>query len=122
MELTNQLIFLAGVLFLASILASTVTPRLGVPLLLVFLVVGMLAGEDGPGGIPFSNYPLANLAATAALAVVLFDRSGPASSDSFPGFISDALPGYAASCSGSALKYTVSGVWPSSDECGRRVL
>jgi cell volume regulation protein A len=73
MELTNQLIFLAGVLFLASILASAITPRLGVPLLLVFLVVGMLAGEDGPGGIPFGNYPLANLAATAALAVVLFD-------------------------------------------------
>ena len=34
---------------------------------------GMLAGEDGPGGIPFHNYQLANLAATAALAVVLFD-------------------------------------------------
>jgi hypothetical protein len=49
-------------------------------------------------------------------------RSGPASLDSFPGFLSDALPGYAASCAGSALKYTVSGVWPSSDECGRRVL
>jgi len=30
--------------------------------------------------------------------------------------------GYAASCCGSELKYTVSGVWPSSDACGRRVL
>ncbi len=73
MELTNQLIFLAAVLFLASILATVVTPRLGIPLLLVFLIVGMLAGEDGPGGIQFNNYALANLAATAALAVVLFD-------------------------------------------------
>ncbi|MDP9141049.1 MAG: potassium/proton antiporter [Pseudomonadota bacterium] len=73
MELTEQLIFIAGLLFLVSILATVITPRLGIPLLLVFLIVGMLAGEDGPGGIPFHNYQLANLAATAALAVVLFD-------------------------------------------------
>ncbi|HEX4895195.1 MAG TPA: potassium/proton antiporter [Solimonas sp.] len=73
MELTHQIIFVAGVLFLVSILATAITPRLGVPLLLVFLVVGMLAGEDGPGGIHFADYRLANLAATAALAVVLFD-------------------------------------------------
>ena len=73
MEFSNQMIFLAGVLFITSILATVITPRLGVPLLLVFLVVGMLAGEDGPGGIHFEDYGLANLAGTAALAVVLFD-------------------------------------------------
>ncbi|HEY1076503.1 MAG TPA: potassium/proton antiporter [Fontimonas sp.] len=73
MVLTEQLIFIAGLLFLVSILATVITPRLGIPLLLVFLIVGMLAGEDGPGGIPFHNYQLANLAATAALAVILFD-------------------------------------------------
>lgn len=73
MDLVNQIIFLAALLFLVSILATVLTPRLGVPLLLVFLLVGMLAGEDGPGGIQFENYALANLAATAALAVVLFD-------------------------------------------------
>ena len=73
MEHTEQLILLAGVLFLTSILASVVTPRLGVPLLFVFLVIGMLAGEDGPGGIHFGDFQLANLAGTAALAVVLFD-------------------------------------------------
>lgn len=73
MELTNQLILLAGLLFVISVLATVLTPRVGAPLLLVFLVIGMLAGEDGPGGIVFNNYPLANLAATAALVVVLFD-------------------------------------------------
>ncbi len=73
MELSNQLIFVAGTLFLLSILASAFTPRLGVPLLLVFLIVGMLAGEDGPGRIHFSDYHIANLAGTAALAVILFD-------------------------------------------------
>lgn len=73
MEFTNQLIFLAGVLFLTSILATVITPRLGVPLLLVFLLVGMLAGVNGPGGVEFRDFGLANLAGTAALAVVLFD-------------------------------------------------
>lgn len=73
LDVTHQLIFLAGVLFITSILATVITPRLGVPLLLIFLIVGMLAGEDGPGGIHFADYGLANLAATAALSVVLFD-------------------------------------------------
>lgn len=72
-DTSNQLILLAGLLFLVSILATVVTPRIGVPLLLVFLLIGMIAGEDGPGGIHFENYGLANLAATAGLAVVLFD-------------------------------------------------
>ncbi|WP_028081580.1 potassium/proton antiporter [Solimonas soli] len=72
-DTSSHFILLAALLFLVSILATVVTPRLGVPLLLVFLIVGMLAGEDGPGGIHFANYGLANLAATAALAVVLFD-------------------------------------------------
>lgn len=70
---SSSLILFAALLFLVSILATVITPRLGVPLLLVFLVIGMLAGEDGPGGIHFQNYSLANLAVTAALAVVLFD-------------------------------------------------
>lgn len=73
MEIANHLILVGGLLFVVSILASVLSPRLGVPLLLVFLIVGMLAGEDGPGQIVFHNYSLANLAGTAALAVVLFD-------------------------------------------------
>ena len=73
MEFVNQLIFVGALLFLASILTTIVTPRLGAPLLLVFLVIGLLAGEDGPGGIVFADYRLANLLATAALAVILFD-------------------------------------------------
>ncbi|TXH05171.1 MAG: potassium/proton antiporter [Nevskiaceae bacterium] len=73
MDFVNQLIFAAGLLFLVSILATVVTPRVGVPLLLVFIVIGMLAGEDGPGHIHFADFRLANLAGTAALAVILFD-------------------------------------------------
>jgi cell volume regulation protein A len=82
-DTSSHLILLAALLFLVSILATVITPRLGVPLLLVFLIVGMLAGEDGPGNIHFQNYGLANLAATAALAVVLFDGGLRTRLDSF---------------------------------------
>ncbi|WP_028009091.1 potassium/proton antiporter [Solimonas flava] len=82
-DTSSHLILLAALLFLVSILATVITPRLGMPLLLVFLIVGMLAGEDGPGGIQFQNYALANLAATAALAVVLFDGGLRTRLDSF---------------------------------------
>ncbi len=73
MELTNQIIFVAGLLFLASILASVVSSRIGAPLLLVFLVIGMLVGEQGPGGVIFDDYQTAHLIGTLALAVILFD-------------------------------------------------
>ena len=73
MLIAPDLILLAGLLLAMSILATVITPRLGVPLLLIFLIIGMLAGVDGPGGIPFSDYGLANLAGTVGLAVILFD-------------------------------------------------
>ena len=72
-EVASHAILVAGTLFLISILATAITPRLGVPLLLVFLIVGLLAGEDGPGGIHFTDYRTANVAGTAALALILFD-------------------------------------------------
>lgn len=72
-DLASHAILVSGTLFLISILATAITPRLGVPLLLVFLIVGLLAGEDGPGGIQFTDYQTANLAGTAALAIILFD-------------------------------------------------
>lgn len=73
MELVNQVLLVTGLLVLLSILATAFMPRLGAPLLLVFLLVGMLAGVDGPGGISFQNFAVANFAGTAALAVILYD-------------------------------------------------
>lgn len=73
MDAINTLILAVGLLGALGIVATTVAPRLGVPILLIFLVVGMLAGEDGPGNIAFSNFWLANLAGSMALAVILFD-------------------------------------------------
>ncbi|MBP1634818.1 MAG: antiporter [Acidobacteria bacterium] len=60
-----------GVLLLASVLASRVT-RFGIPALLLFMAVGMLAGSDGPGGIAFDNPPLAQGLGVVALAFILF--------------------------------------------------
>jgi len=73
MEFTTQFILLGAVFLLASILTSAAVSRFGAPLLLIFLIVGMLAGEDGPGGIRFQDYQVANIVGTIALAVILFD-------------------------------------------------
>ncbi len=73
MDFTNQLILLTGALFLLSVLASAISARLGLPLLLVFLALGMLAGEDGPGGIQFNDVQTTYLIGTVALAVILFN-------------------------------------------------
>lgn len=69
----NGLLMLGGVLLFVSVLASTLSARLGLPLLLLFLLVGMLAGEDGPGGIAFDSFSNAMFVGQLALAVILLD-------------------------------------------------
>jgi cell volume regulation protein A len=73
MVFAAQLIFAVGAVLVISVLASRVSDRLGAPLLLVFLVFGMLLGEEGPGGIVFNNIDTAFVFASLALAVILFD-------------------------------------------------
>jgi potassium/hydrogen antiporter len=72
MPQTSVVLLVAGVLVFASVLASRLSDRVGIPALVFFLGLGMLAGSDGPGGIDFENAALANLVGTIALAYILF--------------------------------------------------
>ncbi len=70
---TNLFLLAGGALVLLGIFSSLVATRFGAPLLLVFLVIGMLAGEDGPGAFHFSDYRLTYMIGSFALAIILFD-------------------------------------------------
>lgn len=73
MFVIDQLILLAAVLILFGVISSKLSARLGLPLLVLFLIVGMLAGEEGIGGIVFDNAETAHALGTLALALILFD-------------------------------------------------
>lgn len=61
-----------AVLLLLGVLASRAADRVGVPALLLFLVLGMLAGSKGLGGIHFDDAPAAAAVGTVALALILY--------------------------------------------------
>src|SRR5215471_8251679 len=63
----------SGLLMIASILLGRTTNHIGVPALLAFLGLGMIAGEQGIGRIPFTDYRLTFNLGTLALLVILFD-------------------------------------------------
>ncbi|MGO3055433.1 potassium/proton antiporter [Halomonas sp. AOP43-A1-21] len=69
----DQLILMAAILLLIGIISSKLSARLGMPVLVLFLGTGMLAGEAGIGGISFDNPILAHALGTLALAMILFD-------------------------------------------------
>jgi cell volume regulation protein A len=66
-------IFLGAVLVMAGILSSLLALRFGAPLLLVFLLIGMLAGDSGPGQLSFDDVRTTYLVGSVALALILFD-------------------------------------------------
>ena len=87
MEASHHLILLGSALVLLSIFAGVFSARFGAPLLLVFLGLGMLAGEEGPGGIRFRDFHAAYLIGSIALAIILFDgglRTDPNASGAGP--------------------------------------
>ena len=73
LETLNLVILIASGLVAVSVFTSLVSFRVGAPLLLVFLLVGIAAGEDGPGGIAFSDARAAYFIGSIALAIILFD-------------------------------------------------
>src|SRR5690606_17113169 len=72
-EATAAILAAVGGLIVLAVVASPLSRRLGVPVLLLFLLLGMLAGSEGLGGIPFADYGLAYRLGTIALVLILFD-------------------------------------------------
>ena len=72
MPLDNKLFLIGSVLLLLSVLGAKASHRFGVPVSLLFLGIGMLAGSDGPGGIYFEDFHLAKGVGTIALIITLF--------------------------------------------------
>jgi cell volume regulation protein A len=73
MEAAHQFILIGGALGVVAIFAGLFAARIGTPLLLVFLLLGMLAGEDGPGGIRFDDFAATYRLGSLALVVILFE-------------------------------------------------
>ncbi len=65
-------ILIFSALALVSVVSSKLSFKFGVPALLLFLVIGMLAGSDGPGGLYFDNYTLSRDAGVIALVYILY--------------------------------------------------
>jgi len=66
------MLIIAATLLIAGVLASKVSNRLGIPALLLFLLIGMLAGSEGIGGIPFDDARLTQTLGIIALSFILF--------------------------------------------------
>jgi potassium/hydrogen antiporter len=73
MFLIDWIILLTGVMLVLGIASSKLSTRIGLPVLVLFLGLGMAAGSEGLGGIEFEDYPLAHAIGTFALAIILFD-------------------------------------------------
>ncbi|MDX5347222.1 MAG: cation:proton antiporter, partial [Hymenobacteraceae bacterium] len=68
----DDILFVGSVLLLISVVASKSSGKVGVPLLVLFLGIGMLAGSDGIGGIYFDDPRGAQSVGVIALAFILF--------------------------------------------------
>lgn len=69
---SENVLLLGSLLLFISIIASKTSFKLGIPTLVLFLIVGMLAGSDGPGGIYFNDPATAQFLGVVALNFILF--------------------------------------------------
>ena len=68
----EEILIVAAILLLLGVVASKTSSKLGIPALLLFLLIGMLAGSEGLGRIPFDNASLAQSVGVVALSFILF--------------------------------------------------
>lgn len=69
---TENILLIGSILLFLSIIASKTSFKFGIPSLVVFLAIGMLAGSDGPGGIYFNDPKATQFLGAVALAFILF--------------------------------------------------
>jgi len=68
----EQILIISALLLLFSVVASKASQTIGIPALLLFLVIGMLAGSEGIGGIEFTDIKITQFVGTVALTFILF--------------------------------------------------
>lgn len=68
----EQIFVGVAAILVLSVIASKASEKYGIPALLLFLFLGMLAGSEGPGGVEFDDPWLAQALGVAALAFILF--------------------------------------------------
>jgi cell volume regulation protein A len=66
-------LLLLGALIALAVVLSRPAARFGIPLVLVFLGLGLLAGSEGLGGVDFEDYALSYRVGTVALVLIIFD-------------------------------------------------
>lgn len=69
---TENILLVGSVLLFLSLIAGKTSARFGVPVLILFLTIGMLSGSDGIGGIQFDNPQIAQFVGIVALNFILF--------------------------------------------------
>lgn len=65
-------LIVGGIFLVTSVLASKVSAKLGMPALVLFILVGMLAGSDGLGGLPFEDFAITKTLGMTLLGFILF--------------------------------------------------
>lgn len=68
----TELMIISGIVLIICITSSKVLYKFGVPMLLIFMVLGMLFGSDGPVGIYFDDYELTSQLCSLALVFIGF--------------------------------------------------
>ncbi len=68
----NNFLLIGSIILLVSVLLSKSSSRFGLPILIIFMLIGMISGSEGLGGIHFENYELTHSLSLIALCLIIF--------------------------------------------------